>query len=159
MSDQATIEQAATDLTLLRRTIRAKRRAFAASADSAFVKAMKHAMGLYLQARRDGVSREDAEKGLELEIRGCWPKGVSKFAPVCSHCGDTGWMEHTCWDQHRCGREVCAKNPERQHLYVEPCACQKGDRLRAKVATQDEATARAGRTAKRKAGNWKQVGT
>jgi len=158
MSDQATIDRAASELTTLRRAVRAGRRAFAISMDSVFVKAMKKAMELYRQARGQGVSRADALKGLELEVRGAWAKPPSKFAPACGSCDDTGWVEHTCWDRHQCGRRVCANNPERQHLYVDPCGCANGDRMRKRVRTTDDAIAAAGRTQKRKSGNWKQAG-
>lgn len=158
MSDVESIDRAATELVEMRKAARTKRKAFAASVFSPFVRAMRKAMGLYLDARREGVSREDAEKGLELELREAWPKSVSKFAPACGSCDDTGWTEHTCWERHRCGRKVCADNPERQHLFVEPCGCAAGDRMRKKIRTTEDAIAAAGRTSKRKAGNWKQVG-
>lgn len=158
MSDTTTIERAAEEVTAMRKAVRDKRRAFAASVFSVFERAMRKALGLYLDARRQGVSREDAEKGLELEIRAAWPKSVSKFAPQCGSCDDTGWTEHTCWERHSCGREVCARNPERVHLFVEPCGCAAGDRMRKKIRTTDDAIQAAGRTQKRKAGNWKQIG-
>ena len=155
MSDTTTIERAAVELTEMRKAARAGRKAFAAIY-TPFVRAMRKALSLYLQARKDGLSREDAEKGLELEIRAAWPKGVSKFAPQCSSCEDTGWTEYTCWDQRRCGRETCARNPERQHLYVEPCGCANGDRMRKKIRTTEDAIAAAGRSKKR--GGFRQVG-
>lgn len=158
MSDVAMIDRLASDLTALRQKARDGRRAFAASVDSIFVKAMKAAMSLYLRARRDGVSQEDGIRGLEEEIRAVWPKSVSKFAPTCGSCDDTGWTEHTCWERHRCGRKVCADNPERQHLFVEPCGCAAGDRMRKRVRTTDDQIAAAGRVQKRKQGKWNQVG-
>lgn len=159
MSDLTTIDRAATELTEMRRSARAGRKAFQASPLSVFERTMRAAMGLYLKAIKDGMSREDAARGLEEEVRGAWMKPTSKFAPDCGSCDDTGWVEHACWDGHRCGRETCARNPERQHLYVEPCGCVKGDRMRAKVRSTEDAIAAAGRTTKRKAGNWKQVGS
>jgi hypothetical protein len=158
MSDATAIERAAEEVTAMRKDAGAKRKAFVGTVASAFVRAMWKAMALYREARGQGVSREDAGNGLELEIRAAWPKGVSKFAPQCGSCDDTGWTEHTCWERHRCGREVCARNPERQHLYVEPCGCANGDRMRKKIRTTEDAIAAAGRTTKRKAGGWKQVG-
>jgi hypothetical protein len=157
MSDVESIERAAVEVAEMRKSACAGRKAFAA-VFSPFVRAMRKAMGLYLTARDQGVSREDAEKGLELEIRGCWPKGVSKFAPQCGSCDDTGWTEHTCWERHRCGREVCAKNPERQHLYVEPCGCANGDRMRKKIRTTEDALAAVGRTAKKRSGSFSRIG-
>jgi hypothetical protein len=159
MSDQATIDRATEAFYAAKRAARAGRKAFALSPDAGFVRTMQGAIAQYLEARGQGVSRDDAVKGLELELRGCWPKAVSKFLPVCGHCEDTGWMEHTCWDQHRCGREVCAKNAERQHLYVEPCVCANGDRMRKKVHSTEDAMAAAGRTKKRKSGGWRQAGS
>lgn len=138
---------------------RASRQAFRQSPDSKFVRTMQAAISQYLTARTQGVSREDGIRGLEEELRGAWPKSVSKFKPGCDACEDTGWAEHTCWDQHRCGRRVCANNPDRQHLYVEPCHCPKGDAKRARVPVMEDAMAAAGRTQrKRKPGGWRQAG-
>ncbi len=157
MTDQSAIASATAEFYAAKHAARANRKAFAASSDSAFVNAMQGAIGQYLAMRAQGVSRDDGIAGLELELRDCWPKGVSKFAPNCPTCEDTGWSERTCWDQHRCGRPTCVKNPERQHLYVEPCTCPSGDRMRAKVKSTDDAIASAGRTAKRKPVSWQQV--
>ena len=151
------LQRATAEFYAAKQAARANRKAFAASPDSAFVKAMQSAIGQYLQARAQGVSRDDGIAGIEAELRGCWPKGVSKFTPDCPHCEDTGWMEHTCWAEHRCGRDVCAKNPEREHLYAEPCTCTKGDRMRPKSKSTEDAIAAVGRTAKRKPGSWRQV--
>lgn len=157
MSDQPAIDRATQEFYAAKKAVRANRRAFATSSDSAFIKAMQSAIAQYLQARAQGVSRDDGIAGLEEELRGCWPKSVSKFKPDCSVCEDTGWVEHMCWDQHRCGRLTCAKNPERQHLYVAPCGCTAGERMRARVREVDGAAA-AGR-AKRKPRKWQQIGT
>lgn len=133
-----------------KRAVKASRRAFATTPASRFVKAMWQAMALYLGARRDGVSREDAARGLEEELRAAWPKSVSKFAPACGDCEDTGYVEHICWERHRCGRRTCAENPERQHAFVEPCICAKGQKFTAKVRHVSDAIAAAGRTQKKR---------
>lgn len=140
-----------------KKAARDARRAFVQSADMGFVRAMRHAIRQYLEARIQGVSREDGCKGLEEELRAAWPKSVSKFRPACDNCEDTGWVEKTCWERQRCGREVCARNPERQHAYVEPCHCAAGDKKRTRVFTPDDAMAAVSRTAKKKTG-WRQVG-
>jgi hypothetical protein len=158
VSDITTIERVSEEFVAMRKAAREKRKAFTASVYSVFERTMRRVMKQYLEARGQGVSREDGIKGIELELRAVWPKSVSKFNPACGSCDDTGWTEHTCWERHRCGREVCAKNPERQHLYVEPCGCAAGDRMRKRVRTVEDSIAAAGRTQKRKAGNWKQVG-
>jgi hypothetical protein len=146
------------ELAEAKRAVRASRRAFVKSADSTFVRAMKGVIGQYLEARRQGVSREDGIKGIELELRAAWPKAVSKFTVDCSACDDTGYVEHTCWDQHRCGRQVCARNPERQHAYVEPCHCPKGDRKRKRAPQQATDIAAAVKT-QRKRGGFARIGS
>lgn len=158
MSTEA-IDRAATELAEARKAARAIRRDFARSPESAFVRVMKGVITQYLQARKDGVSRDDGIRGIEEELRAAWPKSVSKFAPNCQACEDTGWMERTCWDQQRCSRKLCIDNPERQHLYVVPCHCAKGDRFRPRQFTPEDAIAVASRTKKKKPGGWRQVGS
>ncbi len=155
MSDQSAIAAATAEFYAAKKAARANRKAFASSADSAFVTAMQGAIGQYLTMRAQGVSRDDGIAGLELELRDCWPKTVSKFAPHCPACEDTGWVEHTCWDQHRCYRPTCTNNPERQHLYVEPCICPKG--AKPKTRSAEDAITKVGRTGKRTPGSWRQV--
>ena len=67
----------------LRKTARAHRRAFAASPLSAFVTAMRAAMDEYRTFRREGVSRDDACRGLEAVLRDAWPHQASKFDDAC----------------------------------------------------------------------------
>lgn len=158
-TDTDAIDRAATEHAEARKAARAGRRAFRQMPIvSAFVAAMQRAIGLYREARGQGVSREDACRGLELELREAWPKSVSKFRPACDACEDTGFVEMTCWDQQRCSRKLCADNPERQHPYVVPCHCIKGDRFKPRQVSQDDVIAAAGRTAKKKARGWRQVG-
>ncbi len=155
MTDQPAIDRATAEFYAAKKAARTNRRAFAASPDSSFVHAMQGAIAQYLQARAQGVSRDDGIKGLELELRDCWPKAVSKFVPNCPHCEDTGYVEHTCWSEHRCGRLVCAENPEREHLYVTPCTCPKAHHP--KQRNEHDALTKVGRTAKRPTGAWRQV--
>lgn len=144
------------ELAQAKREVRASRRAFTKAPESAFVRAMLHAMGLYRQARAAGVSREDACKGIEEELRAVWPKATSRFTPACDTCGDTGVIERTCWDRQRCGRRSCAESPERQHAYVEACHCEKGRRFQPKARRFDDDIAAAGKVKKPK--GWRQVG-
>ena len=146
------------ELAEAKQAVRASRRAFATSAASAFVRTMRGVIAQYLTARSEGVSREDGIKGVELELRSAWPKAVSKFRPNCDACDDTGYVEHVCWDQNRCGREVCARNPERQHGYVTICHCPKGDGKRPYTPSPEDALTAVGRTARKKPGSFRQVG-
>lgn len=131
---------------------RASRRAFASSPVSAFVRKMRDVIALFLRAREEGVSREDGIRGIEEELRAAWPKTVSKFKPACDECDDTGWREMVCWDRQRCGRKLCAANPERQHAYVVACECAAGDRMRRRQRTTDDDLAAVGKTAKKRGG-------
>jgi hypothetical protein len=135
-----------------RKAVRDARRAFAQSGDSAFVQVMQGAISEYTRMRSEGVSREDAIRGLEAELRGAWPKSVSKFKPACDGCDDTGYRELVCWDGQRCGREVCARNPERQHPYVVACDCGAGDKMRKRSYAPDEALTQVGRSQKKPRG-------
>lgn len=152
-----TANRAFVELAEAKRAVRAARRAFAKSPESAFVKAMRRTMALYDDARRQGVSRPDAIRGIEAELRGAWPKSVSKFRPTCDACEDTGYVDRICEDGSRCGREVCAKNPDRVHRYVEHCHCPKGSAKVKRTYTPEDAIAAAGKTAKKRPG-WRQVG-
>jgi hypothetical protein len=153
-----TMDRARAEFYAAKRAARETRRAFASSGASPFVAVMQGVIGQYLQARLDGVSREDGIRGIDAELRGAWPKSVSKFKPACDACDDTGYQEHTCWESQRCGREVCAKNPDRQHLYVEPCHCPKGDRFRPKFRSSDDDLASVGRM-KKKTRGWRGIGS
>jgi hypothetical protein len=145
-----TEDRARAEFYAAKKAARAQRAAFRQSPDAGFVRTMQGAITQYLAARADGVSRDDAVRGLDEELRGAWPKSVSKFNPNCDACADTGWREVLCWDSHRCGRETCAKNPERQHFYVVICDCPKGDRFRKQEANHEDAIARAGRMPKKR---------
>ncbi len=140
----------AAEFNAAKRAARETRRAFALSPVSAFVRVMQGAIRQYLEARAQGVEVEHGIAGLEAELRGAWPKSVSKFKPLCDACEDTGYRELVCWDRQRCGREVCAKNPDRQHPYVVPCDCAKGDRMRRRIKSTDDALAAIGKTQKKR---------
>ena len=131
---------------------RKSRRDFAKGPLSTFVRVMQRVISQYLSARTQGVSQDDGIRGIEEELRAAWPKSVSKFRPDCDLCEDTGWEEKTCWDQHRCERKSCIDFPERQHPYVTPCRCIKGDRFRPKVWQAEDQIAAVGKTQKPKRG-------
>ena len=141
----------------LRKSVREARRAFAQSPLSRFVRAMREAMDDFRTARSEGVSREDGIRGIEAVLRDVWPKEASKFAPKCSTCDDTGWRELFCDDRMRCGREWCAKRPETQHAYVEPCHCAEGEKKRKRTWNGSEHIGAVGRTAKKR-GSFSRIG-
>lgn len=160
MSDQPAIDRATAEFYAAKKAARAQRQAFRHSSEAGFVRTMQHAIQQFLDARSQGVSREDACKGLEAELRGAWPKAPSKFSPDCSECDGTGWHEHTCWSEQRCGRERCARqHPAWEHVYVTPCGCVRGDSHRQRVAAVEDALTAAGRTQRRKKASWRQVGS
>lgn len=111
----------------------------------------------YLKYRKAGVSKLDAVRGVEAIIRETWPLPPTKFEPRCQNCEDTGWSERLCWDQERCGRRFCGNHSEYEHRYVEPCFCLAGERHKARIATVDDAIARAGKTAKKKPSGFSRV--
>jgi hypothetical protein len=136
----------------LRKTARAHRRAFAASPLSAFVTAMRAAMDEYRTFRREGVSRDDACRGLEAVLRDAWPHQASKFDDACPDCADTGWRERFCDQNLRCGRRRCALHPEVEHAYVTSCSCPAGARLRQRPRVESDAVVAAGRVQKPRKG-------
>lgn len=145
-----TTETLEPDVQTLRQQARERRRAFARSSDSRFVAAMKAVMRDYLQAREEGVPREDAVKGIEAALRELWPKRPSKFSARCGACDDTGWRLMACHHGLRCGRERCSEREDTYaHAFAVPCDCAKGDRFRARLQSLEEEVARVGRTKKR----------
>lgn len=115
----------------LRAAARRERRVFAQSPLSPFVTAMQACMRDYLAARAQGVSQEDAVKGLEEVVRAVWPARRSKFPPACTVCEDLGWRLVECHHGLRCGRERCSWADETwTHPFVVPCGCAQGDRFR-----------------------------
>ena len=146
------------ELAEAKRAVRASRRAFRRSAEGGIAAKLQAVVNEYLRMRRDGVSREDGVKGIEAELRDCGLFRPTKFPPACETCEDTGYIERTCWDRHRCQRETCVTYPERQHSYVEPCHCPKGDRFRPRQRSAEDAMVAVSKTAKKKTG-WRQVGS
>lgn len=119
---------------LQRATLDARRHSVAGNL-TAFVRKMQKVMDDYREARAAGMSRADAVKGIEAELRSVWPHRPSKFGPACDACEDTGWREVVCWSDLRCGRESCAKgHPGFEHTYVMACDCAKGDRRAGRLA-------------------------
>jgi hypothetical protein len=135
----------------LQRAVKQSRRQFTAS-DSAFVRDGWAAMDDYQKMRQEGVSRDDAVKGIEAVIRSAWPKAVSKFSSECQACDDTGWHEQTCWSEQRCTRKGCVDNPAREHQYVSACYCPKGDRFKPKQYAPEDEIAAVGRTQRKPKG-------
>jgi hypothetical protein len=135
----------------LRREARANRRAFATSPEGGIARQLTKAMGDYHRMRTEGVSREDACRGLELVLRDAFQ--LSKFPPACLECDDSGWREMACWSEQRCGRRLCATaHPAHEHRYVVPCDCSAGDKHRPKRYAPEDEIARVGRMPKRKSG-------
>jgi hypothetical protein len=138
------------ELAEAKKAVRASRRAFAKSPDSVFVRTMKAVMDRFRANLAQGVGKDEAIAEIERDLRAAWPKSVSKFRPNCDACEDTGYVEHWCWHEQRCGREVCAKNPERQHAYVTFCHCPKGDKKRPRTMTPEDGIAAAVKTQKKR---------
>lgn len=140
------------ELAEAKKAVRAARRAFAKSPDSAFVRTMRTVIADYLKAREQGITREEGIRGIEAALREVWPKNTSRFTPNCDVCDDIGWAYHQCVDGNRCGRESCARNPEREHSYVTPCYCAKGERFRARPRQVEDELAAVGKTQKKRGG-------
>lgn len=154
------IDRAREEFYEAKKAVREARKAFKQSPDAGFVRTMQDAISQYLEARRGGVTRDDAVKGLEEELRGVWPKPTTKFAPNCDACSDTGYRDMTCWHEQRCARKRCHEmHPGFEHAYVTPCECSAGDKMRPKVRTTyaEDAITQVGKR-KRKSGGWRQVG-
>ena len=124
------------------RAARKARQAFS-SAWSTFVRTMRQTMDAYHEARRNGVQRDDAIKGIEFALRDTMPLKVTKFKPDCELCEDTGAVYEVCRPYARCGRNKpsCeSKGEQFQHTYVVPCVCQLRSRYipKAKSELQDD---------------------
>lgn len=142
----------------LQRAVAASRRKFVLSVDSAFVRTMMDAMDEYHRMRSEGVSVEDACRGIESVLRSCWPKPISKFPPLCEDCHGTGYRDRTCCDRLRCQREKCNHaHASFEHRYVETCHCTAGDRFRPTQHEPEDAVIAAGRGRKKPRG-WSSVG-
>lgn len=137
------------DVTTLRRAARDGRRAFARSQDGQIATQLKDAWREYERMRREGVSRDDACRGLELILRDVFP--ATPYGPDCTICDDTGWRIKTCSDRLRCARRRCAHaDPEWEHTYAVLCDCPKGDAKRQRVLAAEDALAAVGRAQQRK---------
>jgi len=138
------------DVKTLRERVRQKRRLFARSSMGRVARALADAMDEFHRMRAQGVSRDDAVKGLETVLRDVIPQ--SRFPDSrCAGCDNTGWRETVCTHQRRCGRESCSlAEPSWEHRYVVPCECLHGDRHRPKPARGgDDALVAVGKTKKR----------
>lgn len=123
----------------LRDEARAARREFARSPEGSFARTMQDAITDYLKARDEGVSREDALKGLEAVVRSCWPRGRNReWKYLCDTCDDTGWEYRECRPYRRCQPKHDDWPSERTHTYVTPCQCEKGDRFRKRAHQLDQ---------------------
>lgn len=143
----------------LQRAVKLSRREFAASVESAFVKAMRQAMDEYLAMRTAGVSRDDAVKGLEAVLRETSPFKLTKFPVACPTCEDTGWEPRICWHELRCGSKACHDaHPGHEHRHVSPCGCMKGDRFRPRQYAPEDEIAAAGKVRKPKPRGFSRVG-
>jgi hypothetical protein len=133
------------------------RKAFAA-VFSPFVKAMQTVTQAYLDARRQGVERADAAKGLEEVLRDTWPGRTTKYPHKCQACEDTGYEEHVCRPYVRCERPSCQRKGEDfQHTYVRPCECAKGQAFNRKAnPPQEWVQDSVGKVSKKK--GWSRVG-
>jgi len=127
-----------------------------------FVRACMDAMDQYRAFRSQGVSREDAIKGLETVLRDVWPKNVSKFPPSCDACEDTGYIGKVCAPYVRCERQNCQRHGEDwQHRYVVMCHCEKGEafkRAELRKHAHDEPEITIGKVNKPQP-SWKRLGT
>lgn len=136
-----------------------KARKVFASVFGPFVRAMRECMEAYHVARKQGVERADAAKGIEAVLRDLWPKAVTKFPPQCDVCDDLGYEELICRPYARCQRERCQPRGESwQHRYVTPCSCPRGERMRPRVYQPEEVAASLGKVSKPRKG-WRQVGS
>jgi hypothetical protein len=138
----------------MQRAVLSSRRAFEQSPLSAFVREMHGAMEDFRTTRAEGVTVEDACRGIEAVLRSVWEKPTSKFAPACDLCDDLGRRERRCTDQMRCGRKRCALHPSLEHVYLEPCGCEKGDRFQPRTSVPVESDIAAAGKVKRKPKGW-----
>ena len=98
-------------------TIR-QRRKQAEKVNGPFVTAMVDALSEYRRMRIDGVSREDAVKGLALVVKESWPRGRAEpWKVYCESCQDTGL---------RTVKKPSTLYGGADAEWKEPCQCQKG---------------------------------
>ena len=149
-----------------RKAALAKRQAFAAEPVSAFVRVLQDGMAQYLAARKAGVERVDALKGLEEVVRQTWTRPPTKFPPVCDACEDVGWVDRMCEEGARCerrggsaGKWNCHQmDASWTHRYVEPCVCVKGQQVNGRLEVDVLDRLREVGRQKRKPGGFKRLG-
>lgn len=120
-------------------------------------KTLMGAMDEYHRMRSEGVSKDDAVKGLELVLREVMPmKGTPPR--ICEDCTGTGWELRHCRYGARCNRRLCGEAPpgEREHDYVVPCHCPLGDRFKRRSEPTDDTVV--GKRPKRRVGGWRTIG-
>ena len=110
---------------------------------SKFVTTMRQTMDAYHEARKGGLPREHAVKGIEAALRETLPLRLTKFKPECELCEDTGAIFEICRPYARCERNKppCdSKGEQFQHTYVRQCVCQRAVRFaeRQKYSEQDD---------------------
>lgn len=153
-----TPEVEVTDVQGLRKLARAGRKAFAALPISRFVRVMRETMREYIVAREQGVSQEDAVKGIEAVLRAEWPQRPTKY-PTCDECDNSGWRITACTHAMRCNRYRCGTSePAWEHNYAVPCECVSGDKFRAKPPAVVDELATVGRTKRRRQGGFSRMG-
>jgi uncharacterized protein YegP (UPF0339 family) len=134
------------------------RQEFKKSPEGKFTRSMKAAMGEYLRMREQGVSRDDAVKGIEAVLRATWPF-KTREKQTCDSCDGTGWRLKVCQHMARCARErICWQaEPEWEHDYVVPCDCELGDRFKPAVRSAEQELASVGRKKPAKSGGWRKL--
>lgn len=144
MSDE--LVNALVEFTSARQVARANRAAFKKSPASKFVKSMQAAMREYERMLSEGVSSDDAERGIEAVLHDTWPH-TPRRSDTCGTCDGTGWRERLCQHAVRCNRKKCGlSEPQWEHAYVVPCDCVDGDRHRAKIPTGEDSLVSVGRS-------------
>lgn len=132
----------------LKAEAREGRHTFRQGPEQGLAQTLRATMTEYHHMRGQGVSQEDACRGLEAILRDVFP--VTHFPPHCAVCADTGWEEQTCSFPRRCGRRRCSEAEDAfEHGYVEPCICPSGDKFRQRLMAVADAEVAAGKTKRR----------
>lgn len=147
------------EIAAAKRSATLNRSKFIRSPEGQFARLMMAAMREYHRMRDEGVSREDAIRGVEIELRDSWPLRRIARAEPCVGCGGTGWRLTSCDYSLRCQRENCQSTPpEWTHPYVVPCDCELGDRFRPSANANFDPLASVGRSKKKKEKTWTRLG-
>lgn len=124
--------------------VRTRRKTFATGPEQGIARQLERAMDEYRKMRAEGVSREDACRGIEAVLRDVFP--LTKFPPKCDVCDDTGWEYRTCNHAHRCGRWRCSEAAQNEeHNYVTRCTCPLGEAHRPTSGGGEDAITRTGK--------------